>query len=203
MTKEINTQLDLIDVIKKRWSPRAFDGNKMIEIEKLNKIFEAARWAPSCSNEQPWRFIIGRKDKGYEHQKILNCLDESNQVWAKYAPLLVIVCSKKTFTHNNKINDWNEYDTGQAVAFMILQAMNEGIFAHQMAGINKDKIIEDFNIPEDFQPISVIAFGYLGDKNLLPEHLREREDKEQTRYPLSKLVYIEDWLSKKVSLFED
>lgn len=202
MSKEINTELKLIDIIKKRWSPRAFN-TKSIEIEKLNRIFEAARWAPSCSNEQPWRFIIGRREKGYEHQKILNCLEESNQVWAKKAPVLVIACSKKTFTHNNKNNSWADYDAGQSVAFMILQAMQEGVYSHQMAGIYKDKIVDDFNIPEDYEPISVIALGYLGDKESLPDNLKEREDKEQVRHPLSKLFFIEDWLSKKGSIFDE
>jgi nitroreductase len=201
MSKEINTDLPIIDLIKKRWSPRAFD-SRSVEIEKLNRIFEAARWAPSCFNEQPWRFIIGRKEKGYEHEKILNCLEQANQVWAKDAPVLVIVCSKKTFTHNNKQNNWAVYDTGQSVAFMILQAMQEGIYSHQMAGIHKDKIINDFNIPEDYEPVSAIAFGYLGDKNNLPEDLKELEDREQVRHPLSKLVYIGDWLSRKSSIFD-
>lgn len=203
MNKEVNTNLKIMEDIKKRWSPRAFDNKKNIEIDKLNRIFEAARWAPSCFNEQPWRFIVGRKEKGYEYQKILNCLTESNQVWAKTAPVLIIACTKKRFDLDNSANNWAAYDTGQSVAFMILQAMHEGVFAHQMAGFSKDKAIADFNIPEEFTPTTAIALGYLGDINLLPEVLQEKEKEEQLRHPLSKLIHIEDWLKNKGGLFND
>lgn len=175
--------------ILRRWSPRAF-ADRDVSTDDLKKIFEAARWAASSFNEQPWRFLIGhRSDATYE--KIAAALLEFNQTWAKQAPVLILSVAKKTFTQNGKPNDYSIHDTGAATAYLSLQATELGLHTHSMAGFDKEKARELFHIPDDYAIGAVTALGYLGDPDTLSEHLRQVELSPRTRKPLSEIVFTE------------
>jgi nitroreductase len=177
-------------VIAQRWSPRAF-ADKPVSSEDLKKIFEAARWAASSFNEQPWRFIVGRKgDPTYK--KIFDILVEFNQGWAKSAPVLILSAAKKTFSHNGSPNGYGVHDTGAATATLSLQATSLGLHTHGMAGFDKEKAREAFAIPEDFDIGAVTALGYLGDAETLPDGLKTQETSARTRKPLGEVVFS-DW----------
>jgi nitroreductase len=177
----------VIEEILARWSPRAFS-HKPVSLEDLKKIFEAARWAASSYNEQPWRFLVGhRGDPTY--QKIFDSLVEFNQGWAKSAPVLILSAASKHFAHNKTPNQYAIHDTGAANAYLVLQATALGLHAHSMAGFNHDKARAAFGIPEDFAIGAVTALGHLGDVDVLPEGLREQEVSPRQRKPLSDFVF--------------
>lgn len=180
---------ETLNLLKKRWSPRAF-ADKPVENEKLSRIFEAARWAASAYNEQPWRFIVAAKgDENYK--KVFDGFHEFNQVWLKSAPVIFFIIAKKTFSHDGNPNGWSVYDAGQAAANLSIQATAEGLHVHQMAGILKDKIVEIFNIPDDFVPVTGFGLGYLGSPDILPEPLKQRELAERVRKPIGEIVFSE------------
>jgi len=175
------------NLIEQRWSPRAFD-SEMVEAEKIGSILEAARWSPSAFNEQPWRFMVGQKgDATYDN--ILSSLDEWNQLWAGKAPLLILNIAKKTFTHNGKPNVTFKYDLGQSMGAMILEIVNQGLVSHQMSGFNPSVASELLSIPDDYQPVSIIAVGYMGSIDDLPEEIAKIETKPRERKKLSDLVF--------------
>lgn len=182
----------LCPLLAQRYSPRAF-APKPIEKEKLRRIFEAARWSASCSNEQPWRFIVGIQGADNTYERILHVLTESNQRWAHSAPALVLVCATTTFTMSGKPNKWHLYDAGQAAVHMTVQAMHEGIYLHQMAGFDAEKARSEFSIPDNAVPASAIAMGYPGDANTLPEDLRRRELQPRTRKPIGETLFSGRW----------
>ena len=187
MENPTNNQFPIYPLIKSRWSPRAFS-KKPVEKEKLQSLFEAARWAPSSMNEQPWRFIVGQKgDETWD--KIHDSLVEFNQNWAIQAPVLVVNLGKKTFTYKGRENVTFQYDTGQAVAFMIIEVVNQGLVAHQMGGFHAEKLEELLAIPEDFKPISVTAIGYQGNPESLPTDLYKSEYRERERNSLNDQVF--------------
>jgi nitroreductase len=155
-----------------RWSPRAFSPRE-VEEEKLMSVFEGARWAASSSNEQPWRFIIARTPE--DRKRFVSFLVPANQVWAKHAPVLVVICSKKTFTRNGKPNPVYQFDAGTASGYMTLGCELNGLIAHGMAGFDAEGARATLGLPTDFDPIAVFAIGYHGDKSLLPDDLAERE----------------------------
>ena len=146
MNKPAPTSLKLVEEIKNRWSPRAFS-NKRIKPDKLERIFEAARWSASCFNEQPWRFLIGVKGQDDTWEKIFGTLAEGNQVWCESVPVLVMLITKKSFSHTNRVNKWAEYDLGQTAAYISIQAMTEGLYVHQMAGFDSALAQKSFSIP--------------------------------------------------------
>lgn len=189
--KEADTKYNIIDLLKNRWSPRAFS-DKKVSNESLGKIFEAARWSASCMNAQPWRFIVGIKNEGNTYEKITSSLEESNQVWTKNAPVLIALVARKIYD-NGKDNAWDEYDLGQSAANMTIQALSENLYVHQMAGFKPDILIKEFNIPKEFTPKAVMAIGYLGDIDILNEKLRERELLKRTRKDLKELVFTNKW----------
>jgi nitroreductase len=179
----------VIKEILTRWSPRAFS-HKPVSHEDLRKIFEAARWAASSYNEQPWRFLVGhRGDPTY--QKIFDSLVEFNQGWAKSAPVLILSAASKHFAHNKAANHFAIHDTGAATAYLVLQAAALGLHAHSMAGFDQQKARAAFDIPEDFAIGAVTALGHLGDADTLPEGLREQEASPRQRKPLSEIVFAE------------
>lgn len=151
-------------LLKRRYSPRSFSG-KAVDEDILKRIFDAARLAPSSYNEQPWRFIYATRDQTQEYQRLLSCLNEFNQGWAEDAPVLIVGVAKKAFSSNGKINRHAWYDTGAAVGFMSLKATEEDLFIHQMAGFLPERASELLHIPDDYEPIVMIALGYLGDSN--------------------------------------
>ena len=187
MEKNANTDLNIHPLIKKRWSPRAFSP-RIIEKAKLERIIEAARWSPSCFNEQPWRFIMGIKGENSIYDKIYSTLAEGNQVWAKQVPCLILIIVKVAFTHNGKPNKWSEYDCGQAAAYMSIQALEDNIYVHQMAGFDRRKAKNVFKISDEFEPIVVMAAGYIGDAKQLPDDLKKMELSPRKRLPVNDLV---------------
>jgi nitroreductase len=192
MTKLHDTAHPVHELIRRRWSPRAFS-SRPVEREKLLSVLEAARWAPSSFNGQPWSFLVATKDDRAEFERMLSCLVPQNQVWAKAAPVLMISVAKTHFEHNGKPNRHAWYDTGQAVAFLTLQATALDLGVHQMAGFSADKVRELYAIPETAEPASAIALGYVGDPNSLDEKLRERELAPGKRKPLKEFVFLGRW----------
>lgn len=175
---------EIMPEIKSRWSPRAFD-NEKISKEDVMALIEAARYAPSCFNEQPWRFIVA--DNHETLTKIRGILAPSNQIWADQAPVLIIILSKKTFARNSKDNYWNMFDAGTAWGYMSLEAQRRGLITHAMGGFSKDKTREEFNISDDYNIITVVAVGKYGNKENLTEELQDREHPE-TRMEIEELL---------------
>ena len=201
MEKIADTDHPIHDFLSKRWSPRAFSAQP-VEIEKLLSLFEAARWSPSGGNSQPWSFILTSQENRAAYDKLLGTLGERNQMWAKHAPVLVLTIARREI-EPGKLNPWATYDLGQSVAHLSMQASASGIFVHQMAGFDRKKAAETFNLPEGFDPVTVIALGYPGDPDTLPEGFREREIAPRTRKSLSEFVFDGAWekpLSEKQSI---
>ena len=192
MQRPAPTDHPVHEIIRERWSPRAFS-EKPVPTEVLRSLFEAARWAPSSSNEQPWAFLVATKDDQASHAKILSTLVEFNQVWARYVPVLSIAVSELAFARSGKPNRNAFYDTGAAVAYLSTEATARGLFVHQMAGFDPHKAIELFSIPSGWEPIAAFVIGYPGDPQSLPEKLRERELAPRTRKPLSDFVMSGSW----------
>jgi nitroreductase len=175
------------DLIRQRWSPRAF-ADKEVSPEQLKAIFEAARWAASSSNEQPWRFLVGRRgDETYK--KIFDSLVEFNQSWARSAPVLLLSVAKKTFTAKGNPNRTALHDTGAATANLSLQATAIGLHTHSMAGFDSDQVRASFAIPSDYEIGAVTAIGYFGDPADLPEHLLKIEVAPRQRKALEEIVF--------------
>lgn len=188
INKQAITKEEIHPVLKNRWSPRAFSG-EVIENAKLVRLFEAAQWSPSASNEQPWSFILGLKgDETY--RKIYDTLVEFNQLWAKTAPVLILCCGRTTSVKNaGKSNPTFMYDLGQAVAHLSFQASDDGLFVHQMAGFNAVSAAELFSLPAENVPVTVIAVGYIGDPEVLHPNLKKMEYNPRERRDLSETVF--------------
>lgn len=178
------------DLFLRRWSPRAF-ADKDVSNDDLKKIFEAARWAASSYNEQPWRFFLGRRGDA-TYQKIFDALVEFNQGWAKSAPVLILSVASKKFAHNGSSNPYGIHDTGAATGYIALQATALGMHTHSMAGFDHSKARKAFNVSADYDIGAVTALGYLGDPNTLHDRLRAQEISPRTRRPLSEIV-LADW----------
>jgi nitroreductase len=192
MEKPAETSCPLHDPIQRRWSPRAF-ADRPVEKDSLKCLFEAARWASSCFNEQPWQFIVATKDAQKDYECMLSCLVEGNQAWAKLAPVLMLTVAKSTFEHNGKGNPHAWHDVGLAVGNLVIQATVLGLSLHQMAGILPDRIREVYGVPQGFEPVTALALGYAGDPTLLPDELRQREQAPRTRKPLTEVVFSGKW----------
>ena len=192
MHKPATTQYPVHELIRERWSPRAFS-EKAVSPEILQSLFEAARWAPSSNNEQPWAFLVGTRGEGDTFKKILGTLVEFNQTWAKHAPVLAIAVTELAFARNRQPNRNAFYDTGAAVSQLTTEATSRGLCVHQMAGFDPHRAIEAFAIPNGWEPIAVFAIGYAGDPQTLPEALRERELAPGTRKPLHEFVMSGSW----------
>ena len=192
MQKPAPTQHHVHELIQQRWSPRAFS-EKPVPAEVLRSLFEAARWAPSSSNEQPWAFVVTTTDDKENHTKMLSTLVEFNQAWAKHAPVLAIAVSELAFAKNGHANRNAFYDTGAAVANLSLEATSRGLFVHQMAGFDPHKAIELLEIPSGWEPISAFTIGYPGNPETLAETLRQRELAPRERKPLDSFVMGGHW----------
>lgn len=192
LQKHAETSAPVHDIIGKRWSPRAFD-SRPVEYAKLRSLFEAARWAASSYNAQPWYFLVATKDEPESYKKILESFVEFNQGWAKSAPVLALSVAELKFAHNKNNNRHAFHDVGQAAATLALEATNLGLQVHQMAGILPDKAKELFHIPAGYEPVAGIAIGYPGDPNSLPEQLRAQEHSPRQRKPLDSFVFDGDW----------
>ncbi|MBN2349859.1 MAG: nitroreductase family protein [Bacteroidales bacterium] len=180
--------MSLLDSVKLRKSTVTFS-ERGIETEDLNLLFEAARWAPSSNNQQPWRFIVGKKDEPEHYNRLLNCLNEGNKIWAGHAPVLVLTITEKTFDYKERENIYAWHDVGLATGNLLAQATSMGIFAHVMGGFDKVKAREFFQLPPRYEPVSVIALGYKGNIRDFAPELQERENKPRERKNINQLVF--------------
>ncbi len=191
MNKSAHTQYPILDLLKNRWSPRAFAAQP-VEREKLLSLFEAARWSPSGGNVQPWSFIVTNRSEPEAFEKLLSTLSEGNRIWAKAAPVLVLTVVQRE-RGAGRPNPWAAYDVGQAVAHLSVQASAVGLAVHQMGGFDAAQAAQLFALPQGYEPLTVFAIGYAGDPALLPEKLREREMETRSRKPLSEFVFDGAW----------
>jgi nitroreductase len=181
----------VLPVILQRWSPRSFDSTRDISPEDLRTLFEAARWAASSNNEQPWRWIVGLRGTG-TYDKIFQSLGEWNRAWAGSAPVLVLGAAKSTFSKDGSANQYAMHDLGAADATLCYQATALGLHTHQMAGFDHALARQLFNIPEDYHLGSVNAIGYLGDPSSLKvEYQRNLETVPRTRKEIGEIVFSE------------
>lgn len=185
-SRRADTTAPLIDALVDRWSPRAYDPEAEISPEAIGTVLEAARWAPSANNSQPWRFIVARR--GTEAFTTLHdTLLGFNQAWADSAAVLIANVAETSDDEGNA-RPWARYDLGQAVAHYSVQAQHEGLHTHQMGGFDAARIAAAFDLDERFEVVSVTAVGVLGDVDALPDALREREVAPRVRKPLGELV---------------
>lgn len=192
MDKPAETQVPIHELLSRRWSPRAF-AEQPVEREKIHSLMEAARWASSSFNEQPWVFILATQDHVSDHQKLLTCLVEGNRLWARRAPLLLLTVAKTYFAHNGRLNRHAYHDLGLAVGNLVVQATAMDLVVHQMAGIHPDKVRECYALPEGHEAVTGMAIGYQGDANDLPDPLRERELAPRSRRPFTEFVFSGTW----------
>lgn len=190
--KAADTVPNVHPLIRDRWSPRSFSSRE-VSPQDLQALFEAARWAASSYNEQPWRFLVASKSDPAAYQKMLGILVEFNQQWARTAPVLVLTAAKKTFTHNNAPNHHALHDTGAALANLMLQARALGLYTHGMAGYDHERARKELNIPEDYELGAAVAIGYLAPPDQLPERFREGETAPRQRKPLREIVFGAGW----------
>jgi nitroreductase len=192
--KKAVTSEPINEVIKKRWSPRAFDRNRPVPREMLVSICEAARWAPSCFNDQPYRYIVW--DYHYNKSafdRAFNCLGEWNQKWVQTAPVLFVAIADSIFRKTGKANRWTQYDTGAASMSICLQATSLGLMAHQMGGFDEEKLKKEFGIDERFTPMAMIAVGYQAEIEVLDEDYHKDELKARERISLGRNFFDSEW----------
>lgn len=192
LAKRASTDYPVHELLAERWSPYAFQDRPVPEAD-LRSLFEAARWAPSSYNEQPWSYIVATKENPEEFQQLLSCLVEANQVWAKAAPVLALGIVSLRFKRNDKINRAAVHDLGLAAGNLLVEATARGLFVHQMIGILPDRAREIYGIPEGFEAWTGIAIGYREDPTKLPDALKERDLMPRQRKPLSEFVFGGKW----------
>lgn len=194
MHKPAITQVAIDTTIAARWSGRAYDAKKSVSHAQLIALLEAARWAPSCFGDEPWRFVVWNKASNPEAwQQAFDCLVPGNQAWVIDAPVLLLTCADTLFGHNQKPNRFAQYDTGAAAENLCLQAANMGLMAHQMGGFDADLAREKFNIPAQYTAMAMISVGYPADISTLSGDTLARETAARTRKPLAQLFFDASW----------
>jgi len=195
LTNVLTVEHPILPQLTQRRSPRAYT-SQPVSAEVLQQLFTAAGSAASCFGEQPWRFIVGSKESSPEaFQKILGTLAEFNQGWAKNASAIALAVAKKTFSHDSNPNAWAKHDVGQAVATLAIQGVELGVQIHQMAGFSQDAARAAFQVPADYDLVSVFTIGYPGNVEALPEALQEREKAPRSRKPLGEIMFEGGWPS--------
>lgn len=190
LRKPANAEHPIHELISQRWSPRAFSAQP-VEPAKLKTVFEAARWAASGGNKQPWYFIYATKENTEAFERITSALFEGNVIWAKEAPLLIVMVAKRGEYVGHEYITY--YELGMAVGNLVTQAVELGLVTHQMGGFDPAKARENLNIPEGYDPIAIMALGYPGNHATLPDALREREIAERIRKPQNEFVFEGTW----------
>ena len=199
MTKKLpekiaETSVPVAALIAARWSPRAIAPDQPVSKKQTTALLEAARWAPSCFGDQPWRVIVFDQSTDKEAwTKAFDCLAEGNQVWVKNAPVILAVVASSKFQHNAEHNRWAQYDTGAAAENLCLEATNQNLVAHQMGGFDGKALAASFSIPDDFTPMAMVAIGHPGTDGDLPEDLKEREQQPRERLDLGKIAFAGNW----------
>lgn len=180
------------ELIRARWSPRAF-ATRPVEAEKVAQLLEAARWAASSYNDQPWQFIVTTAARQAGYGKLMSCLVPDNQSWAATAPVLILTVARLAFEHNGKPNRHAIYDLGQAVGTLLVQATALGLHAHQMAGFDAELARRLFRIPAGHEPMAVAAVGYLGDAARLPPGVEEKDPATRERKAVAEFAFLDGW----------
>lgn len=194
LEKNADTSVPIHDLLSRRWSPRAFDASKPVTRVQLMALLEAARWAPSCNGDEPWRYLIWDKHRDSTGwQQAFDCLSVNNQAWVSNVPLLMLSCAGSTFGHNSKHNRYAQYDTGAASMGLALQAVALGLVMHQMGGFDAGKARAAFAIPADYTPMAMIAIGYQADPAILPDEVKARELTTRKRKPLAECFFAGGW----------
>lgn len=192
MEKPAETQVPIHPLIARRWSPRAFS-DLPVEEGKLLSVFEAARWAASSNNEQPWAFLVATREDHENYEVMLEILVDFNRGWANKAPVLILTLAHTQFEKDGKPNRHAFHDLGQAASNLALQATALGLTTHPMAGFHVEAARQRFAVPAGWDPVSVIALGYPGDPESLTEKLRQREIAQRQRKPLESFVFSRAW----------
>jgi nitroreductase len=190
--KPATTETPIHELIGKRWSSRAFS-DQTVEASKIRSVLEAARWAPSSRNEQPWAFVIATRDDPENFDVLAGTLVESNRAWAHKAPVLIMTLAHTTLERDGSPNRLGLHDLGLATSNLVTQATSVGLATHQMGAFDVEAARKLFHIPAGWEPISVIAMGYPGEAEALPEAYRERELAPRRRKPLEEFVFTGDW----------
>ena len=194
MQKPAITQQAIHELLANRWSGRAYDADQSVSKEQVVSLLEAARWAPSCFGDQPWRYVVCNKaDNLQAWQAAFDCLVPGNQGWAVNAPVLLLICADTLFGHNDKPNKWAAYDTGAATENLCLQATALGLMAHQMGGFDAEKARTTFNVPERYQILAMVTVGYQAPFESLSGEAKERELAARNRKPLEELFFDGNW----------
>ncbi|MGQ9819364.1 MAG: nitroreductase family protein [Candidatus Kapaibacteriales bacterium] len=195
MEKLAQTLVPINSLIARRWSPRAFDPTKQVEQNKILALCEAARWAPSSGGAEPWRFIIWDKfTNPHAYSKAFESLDEGNKLWARNAPLLIGVFAFRFWDKGkDEPNKWAGFDTGSAALNILLQSFDLGLYAHTMGGFDQQKLMDSFNIPNDYDAYAIIAVGYPGNPYSLEETFLKREFNQRQRSPIGTRFFNSKW----------
>jgi len=192
MNRSAATRFPIHELLRERWSPLAF-AERPVSPEVLGSLMEAARWAPSCYNEQPWAIILAQRSDPAEFERLASCLVDANRVWAGRAPVLGIAVAKLAFDRNGQPNTHAWYDLGQAMALLSVQAVAQGLCVHQMAGFDPQRAREVCAIPATHAPAAMFALGYYGQTSDLPDNLRPRETTARSRKDLMTFVFDGRW----------
>ena len=190
--KQAATDHPILKLLAERWSPYSFEDRPVSEAD-LRSLFEAARWAASSYNEQPWNYLVATQENSPEFERLLSCLVEANQAWAKTAPVLVLGVVSLQFARNKQDNRAAVHDLGLAAGNLVVEATARGLSVHQMIGILPDKAREIYQIPEHFEAWTAMAIGYKGDPAKLSDAMKESDLAPRQRRPLGKFVFTGQW----------
>lgn len=192
MERVAETRRPIHELLARRWSPYVFS-ERAVAPEILVSLLEAARWAPSSYNEQPWAFIVATKENPPEFERLLSCLVPGNQEWARNAPVLMLSVAKLNFDRGGRVNPHAWHDVGLAAMSLVVEAMARDLYVHQMAGILPERARELYSIPEGWDAVAGIAIGYHGDSSAVSEKLRQRDSAPRSRKPLEQMVFSGKW----------
>ena len=194
LDKPAVTNVPIHDLLARRWSSRAFDAGRPVSREQLAVLLEAARWAPSCNGDEPWRYLIWDKTRDSAGwQKAFDCLSENNRKWVKNVPLLMLSCAGSIFGATGKPNRWGQHDTGAGSLSLALQATALGLMVHQMGGFDAEKARAAFEIPAEYTPMAMIAVGYQAAPEVLDEETKKKELTPRARKPLADKFFEGGW----------
>ena len=196
------TSVPIDDLLARRWSPRAYDAARRVSRDQLTALIEAARWAPSCNGDEPYRYIvIDRQDDPDAWAKMFECLNTNNKKWVKNVPLVLISCAGSRFANDGSPNRWGQHDTGAASLSLVLQAVSIGLIGHRMGGWDLDKQSAAFEIPAEYTPMAIVAVGYQAEPDVLDEETKKKEFRPRARKPIEGHFYEAAW-DKPVRLQE-
>ena len=192
MNKPAPTDLPILDVVRDRWSPRSFTDEPLTE-EQVRTLLEAARWAPSAFNEQPWSFLVATTAEPAEHERLAGVLNGWNRAWAGRAPMILVALTSTTFARNGESNAWARHDLGLALGQLMLQATGMGLAAHPMAGFDADAVRELYGLPEHVEAVTALAIGHAGEPDGLDDELAATERKPRSRRGQDEFVFTGAW----------